>query len=73
MKLRKGKAMFTKDDYIKYFNEMLTIMKEALSNYTDLVNELNDRPTRNKLSSLMTEDMETFKFIKMQMEKFAQS
>jgi len=73
MKPRKGKAMFTKDDYIKYFNEMLTIMKEALSNYTDLVNELNDRPTRNKLSSLMTEDMETFKFIKMQMEKFAQS
>lgn len=73
MKWRKGKAMFTKDDYVKYFNEILTIMKEALCNYTDLVNELNDRATRSKLSSLMTEDREAFKFIKVQMEKFVQS
>ena len=65
--------MFTKDDYVKYFDEILTIMKEALCNHTDLVNELNDRATRSKLSSLMTEDRETFKFIKVQMEKFAQS
>ena len=65
--------MFTKDDYVKYFDEILTIMKEALRNYTDLVNELNDRATRSKLSSLMTEDRETFKFIKVQMEKFIQS
>ena len=65
--------MFTKDDYIKYFDEILAVMKEALRNHTDLVNELNDRATRSKLSSLMTEDREAFKFIKVQMEKFVQS
>ena len=65
--------MFTKDDYVKYFDEILAIMKEALCNQTDLVNELNDRAIRSKLSSLMTEDRETFKFIKAQIGKFVQS
>ena len=62
--------MFTKDDYIKYFDEILAVMKEALRNHTDLVNELNDRAIHNKLSVLMGEDMETFNFIKTQKEKF---
>lgn len=64
--------MFTNDDYVKYFDEALTIMKEGLRNHTDLVNELDDRAARSKLSSLMVEDREAFKFIKMQREKFAQ-
>ena len=62
--------MFTKDDYIKYFDEILTVMKETLLNHTDLVNELNDRAIHNKLSVLMGEDMETFNFIKTQKQKF---
>jgi len=65
--------MFTKDDYVKYFDEILAVMKEALLNHTDLVNELNDRATRSKLAALMAEDREAFKFIKMQMERFIHS
>jgi hypothetical protein len=62
--------MFTKNDYKKYFDEMLDIMKELLVNYTDLVNETSDRAISNKIFALMSEDAETFKFIKAQKEKF---
>lgn len=62
--------MFTKDDYKNYFEEISDIFKDMLVNYTDLVNELNDRAIRNKISVLMAEDMQGFKFIKDQKEKF---
>lgn len=62
--------MFTKEDYINYFGELETILKEALVVYTDLLNELNDQAIRNKLYTLASEKMEAFNFIKAQKEKF---
>ena len=63
--------MFTKDDYARYFSELEAVLKEAMVIYTDLLNELGDQAIRNKLYTLAAEDMEAFKFIKAQKEKFA--
>ena len=62
--------MFTKDDYINYFGEVETILKQSLIIYTDLLNELSDQAIRNKLYTLASEEMEAFNFIKTQKEKF---
>ncbi len=55
--------MFTKDDYINYFNEIEGIFKNNLEIYTDLLNELSDHAIRNKLFMLAEEDIDTFTFI----------
>ncbi len=55
--------MFTKDDYINYFNEIEGIFKNNLEIYTDLLNELSDQAIRSKLFMLAEEDIDTFTFI----------
>ena len=62
--------MFTKDDYISYFSELEGTLKKILTIYTDLLNELGDQAIRNKLYAIATENIEAFKFIKEQKEKF---
>jgi formiminotetrahydrofolate cyclodeaminase len=62
--------MFTKDDYINYFNEIEGIFKKNLEIYTDLLNELSDQAIRNKLFMLAEEDMETFTFIEEAKRKY---
>lgn len=67
---RKEKAMFTKEDYVNYFSDLEDILKKTLVIYTDLLNELGDQSIRNKLYALASENMEAFKFIKTQKDKF---
>jgi hypothetical protein len=56
--------MFTKDDYIAYFEELERQLKDVLTIYTDLLNEIDDKSIRNKLMPLSTESMEVFKYVK---------
>ena len=62
--------MFTDEDHIRYFDELEFLLKKTVIIYTDLLNELSDKSIKNKLSVLAQENMETFKFIKKQKEKF---
>ena len=55
--------MFTKDDYVNYFNELEDVLRESLVIYTDLLNELKDQAMHSKLFMLAAEDMEAFNFI----------
>jgi len=56
--------MFTKDDYISYFEELETQLKETLVIYTDLLNEINDRSIRNKIMPISSENMQMYRYIK---------
>jgi len=53
--------MFTKDDYLAYFDELHNILKKELVIYTDLLNELSDQSMTSKLHSLAIEDMDMFR------------
>jgi hypothetical protein len=64
-------AMFTKDDYLGYFSQIEDMLKQSISIYTDLLNELNDNAIKSKLDPLATESMDSFRFIRQQKEKFA--
>ena len=63
--------MFTKEDYVSYFEEVEGILRKSLVIYTDLLNDLGNEAIRNKLYAASTESMETFKFMKREKEKFA--
>lgn len=65
--------MFTEKDFEKYFDEMRVLIKEPLERYTDLVNELDDRSIRSKISAIMAEDMDAFEFMTEQIERFGKS
>jgi len=62
--------MFTKEDYITYFDELENVSKKILVIYTDLMNEVADQSLRSKLYALTSESMEGFKFIKEAKDKF---
>jgi hypothetical protein len=62
--------MFTKDDYMGYFNQLEDMLKQSIGIYTDLLNELNDNAIKSKLDPIATESMNSFRFIKKQKEKF---
>jgi hypothetical protein len=62
--------MFTDEDYRNYFDELENISKEALTVYTDTVNELSNNAIRSKLYPIVSDSIETFRFIKMCKEKF---
>ena len=62
--------MFTKDDYLGYFSQIEDMLKQSISIYTDLLNELNDNAIKSKLDPLATESMNSFRFIRQQKEKF---
>lgn len=64
--------MFTKSDYVNYFNELEDIIKETLVIYTDLVNDLEDRSIHSKLYAIMSENAEAFRFVRAQKERFMQ-
>ena len=55
--------MFTKEDYLAYFNELEMILKKGVVIYTDLLNELSDQSMISKLHSLATEEMDMFKSV----------
>jgi len=63
--------MFTDEDYKNYFNELENIFKKSLTIYTDLLNELSDKSISSKLSPIIAESMEAFRFIKKYKEKFS--
>jgi hypothetical protein len=62
--------MFTKDDYAGYFSQIEDMLKQSISIYTDLLNELNDNAIKSKISPLASESMDSFRFIKEHKEKF---
>jgi len=62
--------MFTKEDYLNYFNELEGIFKKSLVIYTDLLNEVSDQSLRNKLFMLAEENMDVFSFLEKTKEKF---
>jgi hypothetical protein len=62
--------MFTKDDYLGYFSQIEDMLKQSISIYTDLLNELNDSAIKSKLDPLATDSMDSFRFIRQQKEKF---
>jgi hypothetical protein len=70
MSCRKEAQMFTKDDYMGYFNQLEDMLKQSIGIYTDLLNELNDNAIKSKLDPIATESMNSFRFIKKQKEKF---
>jgi len=70
LKSKRAKTMFTKEDYISYFEEIEEMLKKGLVIYTDLLNELGNNAIRNKLYVIASEDMDAFKFIKEEKEKF---
>ena len=71
LKLQGEKKMFTDEDYKNYFNELENIYKKSLTIYTDVLNEISDQSTRNKLYPIASENMEAFRFIKTYKEKFS--
>ena len=62
--------MFSKSDYYNYFDELEDQLKRAIVIYTDLLNELSDKSVRNKLYAMAQDNMDTFRFIKIQKDKF---
>ena len=62
--------MFTKKDYLNYFDEAASLLAEAITVYTDLLTEVKDEAIRNKLYPLAAEDMDAFRFLKKQRERF---
>jgi len=62
--------MFTKEDYLAYFNELETIYKETIVIYTDLINELDNHSVRSKLSAMANDNMASYRFITKEKEKF---
>ena len=63
--------MFTKEDYLNYFDELLESFQKSLVIYTDILNELRDEAIRSKLYVITSEAMEGFKFIKELKNKFS--
>jgi len=55
--------MFSKDDYLAYFDQLEGIFKRSLVTYTDLLNELDNKSIRSKLLAITSESMEEFKTI----------
>ena len=62
--------MFTSQDYKNYFTELEDIYKKTINAYTDLLNELGNYSIESKLSSMATENMDAFRFMREQKEKF---
>lgn len=62
--------MFTKEDYLTYFDQLADIYRDSINIYTDLLNGIQDKAIRNKLLSAASENMEAFRFIKKEKNKF---
>lgn len=62
--------MFTKEDYLIYFDQLADIYKNSINIYTDLLNGLQDKAIRNKLLAVASENMEAFRFTKEEKTKF---
>jgi predicted O-methyltransferase YrrM len=62
--------MFTKEDYLNYFDELLDLLQQTLVIYTDVLNDIKDEAIRSKLSAVTSETMEAFRFIKEQKSIF---
>jgi hypothetical protein len=62
--------MFTKEDYLNYFDQLADIYRDSISIYTDLLNDLQDKAIRNKLLMAASENMEAFRFIREERKKF---
>lgn len=62
--------MFTDSDYAEYFAEIEKMLKELITVYTDLLNQLSDSSIKSKLSPLAEECMEAFRFAKEQRQNF---
>ncbi|MCF7874920.1 MAG: hypothetical protein K9L87_05455 [Candidatus Omnitrophica bacterium] len=62
--------MFTKEDYLNYFDQLADIYRDSISIYTDLLNDLQDKAIRNKLLMAASENMEAFRFIREEKKKF---
>ncbi|MFA7677768.1 MAG: hypothetical protein WCY34_06365 [Candidatus Omnitrophota bacterium] len=62
--------MFTESDYRNYFSEIEGALKDSLVIYTDLLNELSNKAIYNKLYSIVSENMDAFRFIKDKAKNF---
>jgi len=61
--------MFTKDDFMHYFSEMETTLRNTLVIYTDLLNEANDQSLKSRLFAMAEESMASFETIQKLKEK----
>lgn len=62
--------MFTKEDYLTYFDQLADIYRDSINTYTDLLNNVQDKAIKNKLLMAASENMEAFRFIKQERKKF---
>ncbi|MCF7871185.1 MAG: hypothetical protein K9L95_04275 [Candidatus Omnitrophica bacterium] len=62
--------MFTKEDYLTYFDQLADIYRDSINTYTDLLNNVQDKVIRNKLLMAVSENMEAFRFIREERKKF---
>ena len=63
--------MFTEEDYKTYFKELEDVFRKSIVIYTDLLNELSDRSITSKLRVLAAENMQAFKFIQKEKDRFS--
>jgi len=62
--------MFDKDDYQNYFEEAETKFKKLLVDYTDILNELDNKAVKSKILSQMKESLGNYRAIRDINEKY---
>lgn len=64
--------MFTDKDYSQYLIELQNLIKDSVMINTDLLNGLRDLEIHNKLSVVLTEDMQCFRELRTQIKNLKQ-
>jgi len=62
--------MFTEKDFNDYFSGIEHLITGNLVSCTDLLNELTDQAIKSKLSMIMQEDMDDYRFVKDVKQRF---
>jgi len=62
--------MFDKDDYQNYFEEAETKFKKLLVDFTDILNELDNKAVKSKILSQMKESLGNYRAIRDINEKY---
>jgi len=55
--------VFTDRDFSEYYKEVGKILRDCLSIYTDLINQLDNRAIKSRLTVVTTECLEAYEFI----------
>jgi len=56
--------MFTQNDFQEYLMNTERQLSQILLVYTDMLNEIDEKAMRSKITSIMTESLEAYRFIK---------